>query len=433
MRTAAQQSIWMFALIALLSVRFALAQSSRGGCDSAGTHILAVARVPSPPFDAIPSEQGCWIFASLMGGQPRHGRTKPAGIAVLRLRGGRITAVRLFPLSPPNPLGLVLTHDGKLLIVADARYVYFLGTQRLIHDKPNTIVGAIHDRESSAFTATRGSGPVTDAKSRRRNLCRAGALCPLSSYVAVTPDDRVLFVSDEASAQVSVINLQKARQTGFHENAIIGTIPTGWAPVGLAVSSDGRYLYVTSQSARVRGGPATCRGEIPAEPPHAKGTVQVVDVARALSTPTSSVVASVSAGCNPVRVVLSADDRRLYVTLRGDNALLTFDTGKLVHDPERALLSKLPVGAAPVGVATVNQGRQIVVANTDRFGGDGGNDLTVIEASGIGTRSGPKEWTIQTGKGPWELHPEPPGNALLVTDSTSDQVELIGVDRLHPR
>lgn len=410
-RTAAKQSIWVFALLGLLAVRPVLAHSSRGDCYIGNAHILAKVRVAAPPFEAVPSENGCWIFASLIRASPRHGMGDRAGVAVLRLRGKGITAERFVPLSPPDPLGLVLTHDGKLLIVADARYVYFLDTERLVEDKRDPVLGSIRDTDNPAA------------------ICR-GAQCPGSAYVVVTPDDQTLFVSDEGSAQVSIINLRKARRTGFHENAIVGTIPTGWAPVGLAVSSNGRYLYVTSEVSRARTSPVMCRPEIPAEPLHPEGTVQVVSVAQALSDPPRAVIASVPAGCTPVRAVLSPDDRRLYVTLRGDNALSTFDTSKLLHDPERALLSKILVGTAPVGVATVDHGRQIVVANTDRFG-DGGGNLTVIEASGIGAASGPEEWTIETEKGPWELHSEPDGNALLITDSRSDEIELIGVNRLR--
>src|SRR5690242_14315976 len=126
---AAMQAIWIFVAVGLLSVRPALGRPITDDCAYPGRHVLAGVRVPHPPFDAIASGHGCWIFASLIDGQARHALTVDAGIAVLRLRGGSITLVRVVPLSPPKPLGLALTSDGKLLIVADARYVYFLDTE----------------------------------------------------------------------------------------------------------------------------------------------------------------------------------------------------------------------------------------------------------------------------------------------------------------
>jgi DNA-binding beta-propeller fold protein YncE len=101
-----------------------------------------------------------------------------------------------------------------------------------------------------------------------------------------------------------------------------------------------------------------------------------------------------------------------------------------VSDPAHALLAKVPVGNAPVGLAVVDQGRRIVVANSGRFGGEGGQELTVVDASRVNQGSDAVDGTIAVGHFPRELHATDDGKALLVTDFDSDQIELLSVDQL---
>jgi YVTN family beta-propeller protein len=56
--------------------------------------------------------------------------------------------------------------------------------------------------------------------------------------VAVSPDGRRAYVTNNASNTVSVID------TGG--GAVTATIPVGARPVGVAVSPDGRHAYITN-------------------------------------------------------------------------------------------------------------------------------------------------------------------------------------------
>src|SRR5438270_46717 len=78
----------------------------------------------------------------------------------------------------------------------------------------------------------------------------------------------------------------------------------------------------------------------------------------------SSVVGAVPAGCNPVRLVTAPNGSVAYVSARGDDALLAFETKKLLADPTHALIATVPVGTAPVGVAVIEGGRKVVVTNS---------------------------------------------------------------------
>jgi DNA-binding beta-propeller fold protein YncE len=355
--------------------------------------------VPGHPFEALASPDGCWVFVSVVSSH-QNPSTGGGGIAVLRWMGPQLALERIVPLSPPRPAGMALSNDGRLLVVADDRVVHFLDVARLVSGDAHPVLGSIWD-------------------------ARAGG----SVYVAVSSDDRTLFVSDEDVDTVTVIDLQSARQTGFREAAIIGRIPTGRAPVGLALSRDGHYLFITSEVWRGRSGwPKDCRRQPGLR--SAAGAVEIVDVARARHSPTEAVVGLTPAGCSPVRAVLSQDGTRLYVSARESNAVLVFDEGRLVSDPPHALLATVPVGTAPVGIEVVQHGERFVVANSSRFGGKGGEDLTVLDASKLDQGRAAVIGTIAVGTFPRELHATPDGQALLLTDYGSDRIELIPISRL---
>jgi DNA-binding beta-propeller fold protein YncE len=160
------------------------------------------------------------------------------------------------------------------------------------------------------------------------------------------------------------------------------------------------------------------------------GVLEVVSVARLQPNSADAIVGGVTAGCSPVRAVLSAQGDRLYVTARASDALLIFDPAALVNDPAHALIATVPVGNAPVGLAVVDQGRRIVVANSSRFGGAGGRELMVIDAARVNQGSDAVEGTVAVGHFPRELHATDDGKTLLVTDFDSDQVELLSVEQL---
>jgi YVTN family beta-propeller protein len=370
-------------------------------CPAASPSHIVKASVPGRPFEALSSRNGRWVFVSLMPAtQRRKSRAGGGGIGVLRWTGTQLVLKRVVRL-PPIPAGMALSRDGRLLVVADGRSVDFLDVSRLVSGVADPILGSIRDAEA-----------------------------PGSVYVGISRDDRTLFVSNEAVRTVTVIDLQRARLAGFHQNAIVGNIPTGTAPVGLAFSQDGRYLFITSEFwRRRRGWPVNChvpRGFGPAEPIEA-GAVEVVDISRARERPMDSVIGLTPAGCMPVRAVVSPDGVRLYLTARGSNTLLAFDTAHLLSDPTHALVATVPVGTAPVGLAVVQDGRRIVVANSSRFGGRGGEDLTVIDASKIGEGRAAVIGTIPTGEFPRELHRMPGKQVLLLTDTNSAEVELIPI------
>jgi DNA-binding beta-propeller fold protein YncE len=208
-------------------------------------------------------------------------------------------------------------------------------------------------------------------------------------------------------------------------------------PIALTFSPDERYLYTTSEAASEKWGwPAECEPEGPkgkaSGERHPQGAIVVIDVARARTDPANAGVAKVPAGCSAVRLALSPRGDTAYVTARNANAMLAFDTAKLVSDSQHALIGRVPVGSSPVGVIVVDGGSKVLAANSDRFaaGPDDHSTLTVIDAAKVAAGAAAVLGTVATGAFPREMRVTADGKTLLVTNFASKSLEMIDVSRM---
>jgi hypothetical protein len=75
-----------------------------------------------------------------------------------------------------------------------------------------------------------------------------------------------------------------------------------------------------------------------------------------------------------VRLAESADASSLFVTVRGDNAVLQYNAAILGTDPEDAFQRAIPSGGnAPVGLRLLERDHLLAVANSNRFADAPGN------------------------------------------------------------
>jgi len=392
MRRTRTSSLSLAALLALFLAAAAHAQGRASQCNDAMSAPVSYVQLPGHPFSTVSSPDGCWLFVSLTSSNPKSANA----VAVLSRGRGQIAMKGMFPVA------------GKLLVVADGDYVVFMDTARMIAGRADPILGYVKDADFAG-----------------------------SVYVNTTADDKFLFVSDENVETVTVINLQRARAEGFKQTAIVGKIPTGGAPIALTFSPDGRWLYTTSQIAPESfGWPVECKpeGQDPAtaKPRYPQGAIIVVDVAKAETDPAHSAAARVPAGCSPVRLAISPDGGRVYVTARNSNSLLAFDTGKFQADAAHALVGTVPVGSSPVGVAVVSGGRQVVVTNSNRFARDqtARQTLTVIDAARVGEGRAAIAGSVPAGIFPREFGQSPDGQTLFVANYNSNELEVIDLKRL---
>lgn len=376
---------------------------SAEACNAPPANGIEVTRVPQNPFQALPSSDGCWVFASLNGGARERSH-----VGVFRRANGKLRLERTVTISG-GPTGMALTKDGTTLVVAAGAYLDFLDVARLESGESGAVLGEMRD-------------PAV-----------AGRV-----YTNVSPDDKLVFVADENSASVSVIDLARARASHFDAAAsTIGRIPTGGAPIALTFSNDGRWMFVTSEVAPGSfDWPIECTreggrgGDALANPP---GAIHIVDMGVVRTNPARAVVRSVPAGCSAVRLVLSPNGERAYVTARNSNALLVFDVEKLVAGDEHAVIGRVPVGPAPVGIAVTNEGRRVIVTNSNRFAGSPNDrqSLTVIDATRVAEGAQAIIGSIPAGAFPREMRVTADGGTLILTNFASREIELVNL-RLLP-
>jgi DNA-binding beta-propeller fold protein YncE len=375
-----------------------------GDCNAVSKEAIVTVDAPGTPFQALPSADGCWVFASVPGGQSGN----PSVIALYQRSKGGLSLVRTLQVEG-GPTGMALTHDGKTLVVADGDRVAFVDANRLIKGDEGAVLGYLVD---------------STAKGR--------------VYANVTADDKVVFIADENSKTVSVIDMARARATHYDVSATIGKIPTGTLPIALTFSRDQKLIYITSQWApESYGWPIECKRETnnpngDTTSVNPQGAIHVVDVARAIEDPAHSIVNNVRAGCSAVRLVLSPTRNRAYVTARNSNMLLAFDAAKLRSDSAHSLVGRVPVGPAPVGVAVVNGERQIVVTNSNRFAGDRSDQqtLTVIDANKMASGDKAIVGSIPAGAFPREMRVTADGRTLILTNFGSRSIEMIDLARI---
>jgi len=321
--------------------------------------------LPSEPFGAVTTRDGRWSFLSL-GHQ----------VAVMRERRGVPRLVRLIGV-PGAPRAETLSHDGRYLLLTDGGGPVVLSVARAERGGANPVMGTLST-----------PGGV------------AGAI-----DVATSPDDAYAFATLETRGVIAVFDLRRALARGFRGAEYVGAIPLGVAPLGIAISPDGRWLYATSEFA-----------DHPVSRSRSRGTLSVIDVRRAETQPSHAVVATAAAACNPARVAVSPDGQTVWATARRSNAALGYSTAKLLSDPRHALVAVVPVGREPIGLGFVNGGSRMIVfdSNPSRAPGET-TGLTVVDpAAAVAGRSAVLG-TLATGPYPREVTLAPGDQTLLVS------------------
>ena len=159
---------------------------------------------------------------------------------------------------------------------------------------------------------------------------------PVPKFLAVTPNDRLLLVSNWCGFDVSVIDLRT------HET--FTEIEVGRHPRGIAVTSDSTTAYVAVMGST---------------------NIAVIDLSAISPSDTQSgaegEVAALSylrdVGRSPRHLILSPDDEILYVSLNGDNAVVALDAATGEE------LRRVYTGRRPRSMDISNDGTALYVVN----------------------------------------------------------------------
>jgi DNA-binding beta-propeller fold protein YncE len=341
---------------ALLALLWSLPAQAQVLCKPVGPSVSIP--LPARPYAALASSDGCKIFATTQD-------TGTAGsVTVATFRDGKYSVVAHIPLTF-SPQGVALSHDGKLLVAVGQDGIGFVDAEKF------TLLGSLDDGSK---------GP---------------------SHAEISPDDKLLFVSDEFGNTVTMIDLPKARAGGFKPDSIIAKIPTSTQPIGVVMSPDQRLLYAAVEIGK---GEATCKdaaraGAVQA-PPFAEGNLTIIDVAK------KSVVAELPAGCRAIRVALSKDGKRAFISARGSSDIIAFDTEK------RARIGQVKLPAASFGIALSKDG-SLLYAST-------GSTLTLIDTASLAIKG-----TVPTTGSARDLWASNDGNMLVLAIGSPGSVEIL--------
>lgn len=260
--------------------------------------------------------------------------------------------------------------------------------------------------------------------------------------VVATPDGKFVFSSNEYGVvdgqrgSVGIIATHIDRRGRVTKPQTLGQIAVGDVVPSLSLSPDGTRLYVASELIPAHDLPSIVGSDNPllaktdcvqhrGTPARPNGYISVIDIHRAIALDKNAILARVASGCSPVRLVETADARMLFVSARGDDAILSFDTRLLERDPEHAFLRSIPSGGtAPVGMRLFSNDRLLAVANSNRFTDLNGN-LAILVLSTDPKAVQPR--ILSAGGFPRNLSLSANGTTLYLTNYTSRSLEVIRV------
>lgn len=137
---------------------------------------------------------------------------------------------------------------------------------------------------------------------------------------------------------------------------------------------------------------------------YGSNTVSVIDTA------TYAIVTTVPVGNGPYGVAVSRMGERIYVTNRTSNDVTVIDGTANVP------VATISVGVSPVGIAVTSDGRRAYVANS------GSNSVSVIDTSTNAVTA-----TVSVGDFPFGVAVNPAGTRTYVTNRTSGLISVIDI------
>lgn len=230
------------------------------------------------------------------------------------------------------------------------------------------------------------------------------------SGLVITPDNKFAYVSNYGSPEgVGSGNGNTVRVVDLTTNLIVGSpITVGRAPAALAISPNGKFVYVVNY---VDGNPGT-------------GTMSII------RTNNDTVVATIPGFSGPFAIALTPNGKHAYVTNFGSNNFAPFGTTvSIVNVCDLGIVKTITTGIQPSGIAITPDGKYAYITNYNTlYAGDNFTDLT----AGQGTVSiidvNKKQLlntTIVVGESPANIAIAPNGKHAYVTNYTSNIVDVI--------
>ncbi|HEV7359296.1 MAG TPA: beta-propeller fold lactonase family protein [Steroidobacteraceae bacterium] len=289
-----------------------------------------------------------------------------------------------------RPRGIHVSPDGKLVYVALSGTPIEAPPQIDAHGNP--VFEKKRDDDDNADKAADGIGVLDIAAKKLTGKLHAGSD---PEEFALSKDGRHIYISNEDTKTASVINIVSGKLEHI--------VPVGQEPEGVTTTPDGKQFYVTCEAGgdiyvvdtssysavahfKVNGRPRSVAfmssGGIGFIPSESAGELNIIDSAKATVLKTIAL----PTGSRPMRVKLSTDEMRLYVSNGRAGTISVFDT----HTYE--LLGTIKVGTRPWGIGISPDGKFLFAANGPS------NDVSVVDL-----KSNQEVARIKAGSSPWGI------------------------------
>lgn len=280
--------------------------------------------LPMAPHNVQVSADGKWVLATGMEVKDHQQDSQVMRGMLVIIKAGPLNekTLRAIPLGE-HPAHVVTDASGKTAYVTDSASNR-VAVVDIISGKVKDWISVgifphgirLNPVRGEFYTANLKDGTISivDILSNKETRIPVGGM---PTQVAVSPDGRKVYVTLAADNVVGVVDVAQRRK--------IKTIPVGAAPAQIYADPLGRYVYVANQGSKN----------------HPGNTVSVIDIS------SDKVIKIIRTGRMPHGIVASADGRFVYVTNMGDNTVSQVDTVSLT------VVNQYRVGESPNGITHI--------------------------------------------------------------------------------
>ena len=220
-----------------------------------------------------------------------------------------------------------------------------------------------------------GIGVVDVRQGKLLRVIRAGTD---PEQLAVSADGRLLFVANEDAGIASVIDVSDGR--------LLTTVEVGGEPEGVDLRPDGQVVYVTSEQ---------------------DNQIAVIDAR------THALITTFAAGPRPRSTGFLPDSSRAYISAENGASVIVVDARAHKVIETIQLTGEM---VRPMGVVATPDGRQVLIS-TGR-----GRSLQIID-TGTNTATA----AVEVGERPWGVAVSPDGRTAFTANGPSNDVSFVDV------
>lgn len=215
--------------------------------------------------------------------------------------------------------------------------------------------------------------------------------------VAFSPDGSLIFAANSGDGTVSVIQVTATQTSTPYSFTPLATVQVGGSPQQVAVSPDGKYLYVTVDNGQSQNGSLAVFQN--------GGGGQF------------TLLTTLATGAAPRGVAVAPSGAQVFAANSGDTTVTV--VGVASHGAHSLANPITNLGAGPTGLAVTPDGNWLLVACS------GSNTVYGINTQYPGTS--PRR-TFTVGKSPQQISIAPSGAYVFVTNSGDGTVSLLSYD-----